>query len=40
MTLAGQIPELQKLFPRALFEAFNPNDKTNLAPYRFLHLAS
>ena len=22
-----------------LFEAFNPNDKTNLAPYRFLHLA-
>jgi hypothetical protein len=27
------------LFPRVLFEAFNPNDKTNLAPYRFLHLA-
>jgi len=39
MTLSAQIPELQKLFPRALFEAFNPNDKTNLAPYRFLHLA-
>ncbi|ANW01548.1 OpgC domain-containing protein [Bradyrhizobium icense] len=39
MTLAGLIPELQKAFPRALFEAFNPNDKTNLAPYRFLHLA-
>ena len=39
MTMAGQIPELQKLFPRVLFEAFNPNDKTNLAPYRFLHLA-
>ena len=39
MTLSGLIPELQKLFPRALFEAFNPNDKTNLAPYRFLHLA-
>ena len=38
MTLAGEIPELQRLFPRALFEAFNPNDKTNLAPYRFLHL--
>jgi hypothetical protein len=38
MTLAGQLPELQKLFPRVLFEAFNPNDKTNLAPYRFLHL--
>ncbi|WP_051379154.1 OpgC domain-containing protein [Bradyrhizobium murdochi] len=39
MTLAAQIPELQNLFSRALFEAFNPNDKTNLAPYRFLHLA-
>ena len=39
MTLAAQIPELQKLLPRVLFEAFNPNDKTNLAPYRFLHLA-
>ena len=38
MTLSGLIPELQKLFPRALFEAFNPNDKTNLAPYRFFHL--
>jgi hypothetical protein len=39
MTLAGHLPELQRIFPRALFEAFNPNDKTNLAPYRFLHLA-
>jgi hypothetical protein len=39
MTLAGHFPELQAMFPRALFEAFNPNDKTNLAPYRFLHLA-
>jgi hypothetical protein len=39
MTLAGLIPELQNLIPRTLFEAFNPNDKTNLAPYRFLHLA-
>ncbi|WFU19741.1 OpgC domain-containing protein [Bradyrhizobium sp. CB3481] len=39
MTLAGLIPDLQKLFPPALFETFNPNDKTNLAPYRFLHLA-
>ena len=39
MTLAAQIPELQKLFPGVLFDAFNPNDKTNLAPYRFLHLA-
>jgi hypothetical protein len=39
MTLSAHLPELQRLFPRALFEAFNPNDKTNLAPYRFLHLA-
>jgi hypothetical protein len=38
MTLSGLMPELQKLSPQALFEAFNPNDKTNLAPYRFLHL--
>jgi len=39
MTLAAHFPELQQLFPRVLFELFNPNDKTNLAPYRFLHLA-
>jgi hypothetical protein len=39
MTLSGLIPQLQGMLPRALFEAFNPNDKTNLAPYRFLHLA-
>lgn len=40
MTLAGQIAELQGIFPTSLFEAFNPNDKTNLAPYRVIHLAS
>ena len=34
MTLAGHLPELQGIFPRVVFEAFNPNDKTNLAPYR------
>jgi len=39
MTLSVLVPELQRIFPRALFEAFNPNDKTNLALYRFLHLA-
>jgi hypothetical protein len=39
MTLAAHFPGLQQLFPPILFEAFNPNDKTNLAPYRFLHLA-
>src|SRR4029078_8769769 len=37
--LAAHLPVLQALFPRGLFEAFTPNDKTNLAPYRFLHLA-
>jgi hypothetical protein len=38
MTLAALVPELQGIIPRVLFEAFNPNDKTNLAPYRVLHL--
>ena len=39
LTLAAHFPALQGILPSALFEAFNPNDKTNLAPYRFLHLA-
>ena len=38
LTLAALVPELQAIVPRVLFEAFNPNDKTNLAPYRVLHL--
>ena len=38
MTLAAQITELQRIFPTDLFAAFNPNDKTNLAPYRVVHL--
>jgi len=38
MTLAGKLPELRDIFPLRLFEAFNPNDKTNLAPYRVFHL--
>lgn len=40
LTLSERIPELQKLFPAVVVEAFVPNDKTNLAPYRVLHLAS
>jgi len=40
MTLSTQIAELQRIFPTVLFEAFIPNDKTNLAPYRVVHLAS
>ncbi len=37
MTMAGRFPELGNMFPRWLFEAFKPNDRTNLAPYRVLH---
>ena len=37
MTMAGRFPTLGGLFPEWLFSAFNPNDKTNLAPYRFIH---
>jgi hypothetical protein len=31
-------PDLQSPFLIALFEPFTPNDKTNLAPYRIIHL--
>ena len=37
MTFAGKFPELGAMFPQWLVDNFNPNDKTNLAPYRFLH---
>ncbi len=37
MTMAERLPSLAGIFPRWLFDAFNPNDKTNLAPYRVLH---
>lgn len=37
MTMAGRFPEFAALFPDWLVSTFNPNDKTNLAPYRFLH---
>ncbi|WP_426608925.1 OpgC domain-containing protein [Bradyrhizobium sp. McL0616] len=37
MTMAGRFPSLAAHFPEWLFSAFNPNDKTNLAPYRFIH---
>lgn len=37
MTMAGHFPGFAKMFPAALFDAFNPNDRTNLAPYRVLH---
>ena len=39
MTLAGWIPQLRAALPDWLYDAFTPNDKTNLAPYRVVHLA-
>ena len=40
MTMAGKIPDFGAMFPHWLYETFNPNDKTNLAPYRFLHFVA
>ena len=40
MTLAGRFPEFGALFPTWLVDTFNTNDKTNLAPYRFLHFVA
>ena len=37
MTMAGKFPASASMFPHWLYSTFNPNDKTNLAPYRFLH---
>ncbi|UFZ05600.1 OpgC domain-containing protein [Bradyrhizobium ontarionense] len=37
MTMAGRFPDFGAMFPQWLYGAFNPNDKTNLAPYRFVH---
>jgi hypothetical protein len=37
MTMAGRFEAFGDLFPRWLYDIFNPNDKTNLAPYRVLH---
>ncbi len=37
MTMAGNFPDFGALFPSWLYDAFNPNDKTYLAPYRVLH---
>jgi hypothetical protein len=37
MTMAGRFPEFGSMFPAWLFDAFNPNDRVNLAPYRVLH---
>jgi hypothetical protein len=37
MTMAGRFSDFGALFPSWLYDAFNPNDKTYLAPYRVLH---
>jgi hypothetical protein len=37
MTFAGRFESFGALFPDWLFKTFNPNDKTNLAPYRVIH---
>jgi hypothetical protein len=37
MTMAGRFEAFGALFPAWLYDAFNPNDKTFLAPYRVLH---
>lgn len=37
MTMAGRFPAYGQMLPTWLFDAFNPNDKVNLAPYRALH---
>ncbi len=37
MTMTVHIPYLANELPKWLFDAFNPNDKTNLAPYRVVH---
>src|SRR6185369_13878008 len=40
MTMAGKFPAFGDLFPHWLYSTFNPNDKTNLAPYRFLYFVA
>jgi hypothetical protein len=37
MTMAGRFAEIAHMMPAWLYNAFNPNDKTNLAPYRLVH---
>jgi hypothetical protein len=38
VTMATHSPGLGNLLPRWILEPFDPNDKTNLAPYRVVHL--
>lgn len=38
MSVAARFDSVEGLFAPSLIAIFNPNDKTNLAPYRILHL--
>jgi hypothetical protein len=40
VTMATHIPALGDLVPRWILQPFEPNDKTNLAPYRIVHLVA
>jgi hypothetical protein len=37
VTAAGKFPQLAEFVPSSVLDAFLPNDKENLAPYRVLH---
>jgi hypothetical protein len=39
VTLGERIPDLRQFIPDVIAGIFIPNDKTNLAPYRVIHLA-
>jgi hypothetical protein len=40
VTMATHAPDFAGLLPRWLLQPFDPNDKTNLAPYRVVHLVA
>jgi len=40
VTIAIRAPDLGGLIPHWMLEPFDPNDKTNLAPYRVVHLVA
>jgi hypothetical protein len=37
VTVAAKFPELATILPESVLDAFSPNDRENLAPYRVLH---
>jgi hypothetical protein len=40
VTMAGHSSDQSYLLPQWLLQTFDPNDKTNLAPYRIVHLVA